>query len=107
MAARKQPMESFTFSGEDVGAAGAAALRKMKFLANSAPAGRLFASIATLSATSDSAADEFEAAGLAELKSQTEAAESHLHRGMRLSSRLKEAFGAEIATPLPQFLRRN
>jgi hypothetical protein len=40
--------ESFSFDGEAIGASGANALRKVKSLAESAPTGRLFASIATL-----------------------------------------------------------
>lgn len=104
--AAKPIIESFSFSGEAVGVAGAAALRKVRSLAESAPQGRLFASISTLADTSAMAAREFEAAGLATLKSETEAAESRLNRGMRLASRLKTAFGAEVATPLPGFMRR-
>jgi hypothetical protein len=41
-------IETFSFDGESFGASGAAALRKVKSLADSAPTGRLFASIATL-----------------------------------------------------------
>ncbi len=41
-------MESFSFDGETIGAAGGVALRKVKSLADQAPQGRLFASIATL-----------------------------------------------------------
>ena len=41
-------METFSFDGEKIGACGASALRKVKSLADSAPTGRLFASIATL-----------------------------------------------------------
>jgi hypothetical protein len=47
-------MESFSFEGETIGAAGAAALRKVKTLAEQAPQGRLFASIATLTEISAS-----------------------------------------------------
>ena len=41
-------IETFSFDGEDFGASAASALRRVKSLADSAPAGRLFASIATL-----------------------------------------------------------
>ena len=41
-------VETFSFDGESFGASGANALRKVKSLADSAPTGRLFASIATL-----------------------------------------------------------
>ena len=42
------PMESFSFDGEEFSVAGAAALRKVKTLAEVAPKGRLFAAISTL-----------------------------------------------------------
>jgi hypothetical protein len=106
MAAALPAIESFSFDGESVGAAGAAALRKVRPLAEAAPTGRLFASISTLADTSAQAALEFEAAGLAELRSETQAAEARLNRGMRFVNRLKESFGAEVATPLPAFVRR-
>ena len=106
MTAALSNIESFSFDGETVGAAGAAALRKVRPLAEAAPHGRLFASISTLADTSAMAAREFEAAGIAELRAETEAAEARLNRGMRLVNRLKETFGAEVATPLPAFIRR-
>jgi hypothetical protein len=102
----KPVVESFSFDGEAVGAAGAAALRKVKSLAESAPQGRLFATIATLSDNSGKAAAEYEAASLAMLRHETEEAEARLARGTRMVHRLKEAMGAEVATPLPDFMRR-
>ena len=47
--------ETFSFEGEHFGGSGAAALRKVKSLADSAPTGRLFASIATLTEMSAAA----------------------------------------------------
>jgi hypothetical protein len=47
--------ESFSFDGESFGASGASALRKVKSLAEQAPTGRLFASIATLTEMSTAA----------------------------------------------------
>jgi hypothetical protein len=105
-AAAKSAIESFSFNGESVGAAGASALRGIKSLVDAAPQGRLFASIATLADTSAMAAQEFEAAGIATLKAETAEAEARLSRGMRVAHRLKSAFGAELATPLPGFMRR-
>jgi hypothetical protein len=105
-AAAKSAIENFSFNGETVGAAGATALRGIRSLADTAPQGRLFASIASLADTSAMAANEFEAAGLATLKAEREEAEARLNRGMRIANRLKSAFGAEIATPLPDFMRR-
>jgi hypothetical protein len=101
--AAKPAMESFSFGGEPAGIAGAAALRKVKSLAETAPQGRLFAAIATLADSSAAAAEAYEAAGLAELRSVSD---HHFARGNRISSRLQEALGAETATPLPAFMRR-
>ncbi len=53
-------MESFSFDGETIGAAGAAALRRVKTLADQAPQGRLFASIATLTDMSAATAGALE-----------------------------------------------
>ena len=61
MSFKLAPMESFSFNGEDFGVAGAAALRKVKTLAEVAPKGRLFAAISTLnelSAATAKALDE-------------------------------------------------
>jgi hypothetical protein len=101
--AAKPAIEMFSFGGEPAGIAGAAALRKVKSLAETAPQGRLFAAISTLADTSSSAAQAYEAAGLAELRSVSDA---HLARGNRIATRLKEALGAEVATPLPAFMRK-
>ena len=48
MTAKLAPVETFSFEGESFGSAGAGALRKVKSLADTAPTGRLFAAIATL-----------------------------------------------------------
>ena len=102
----KPEVERFSFDGEAVGATGAAALRKVKSLAEAAPQGRLFAAIATLADNSGKAAAEYEAASLAILRHETDEAEARLARGTRMVNRLKEAIGAEVATPLPEFIRR-
>jgi thioredoxin-like negative regulator of GroEL len=104
-AALKPVVEHFSFDGESVGAAGAAALRKVKSLAEAAPQGRLFAAIATLADNAGKAAAEYEAASLATLRNETEEAEARLARGTRMVKRLKEAMSAEVATPLPNFMR--
>jgi hypothetical protein len=104
--AAKSAMDEFSFNGEAVGVAGASALRKIRPLIESAPPGRLFASIATLADTSGKAAQEFEAAGLATLRQETAEAESRLNRGIRFVHQLKTVLGAEVATPLPEFMRR-
>jgi thioredoxin-like negative regulator of GroEL len=113
-AALKPIVEHFSFDGEIVGqtfdsaaigAAGAAALRKVKSLADAAPQGRLFAAISTLADNAGKAAAEYEAASLATLRNETEEAEAHLARGTRMVQRLKGTMGAEVATPLPDFMR--
>jgi hypothetical protein len=96
-----------SFDGSAVGAAGAAALRKVKSLAEAAPQGRLFAAIATLADNSGKAAAEYEAASLAMLRQETQEAETRLARGTRMVQRLKDVLGAEVATPLPDFIRRS
>jgi hypothetical protein len=53
-------VETFSFDGESFGTAGAAALRKVTSLADSAPAGRLFASIATLTEMSAATTEALE-----------------------------------------------
>ncbi len=103
--ALKPSVEHFSFDGEIVGAAGAAALRKVKSLAEAAPQGRLFAAISTLSDNAGMAAAEFEAASLATLRNETAEAEARLSRGSRILQRLKTA-ADEVATPLPDFMRR-
>lgn len=103
--AAKPAIESFSFSGEAVGVAGAAALKKVRPLAECAPPGRLFASISTLSDHAGEAALAFEKAALADLRKETEAANLALRHGMAVAERLKQTFGAEQATPLPAFAR--
>lgn len=105
-AAAKPAIESFTFGGEAVGVAAAAALRKVRPLAEAAPPGRLFASISTLADASAAVTREYEHAGIAEINSQTEEANSHLSRATQLIHKLKGAVGIEAATPLPAFVRR-
>jgi hypothetical protein len=96
-------IETFSFGGELAGVAGAAALRKTRSLVETAPHGRLFASISTLADTSAAAAASYEAAGLAELRSLSD---EYLAKGNRIAKRLKTARGSEAATPLPAFMRQ-
>ena len=60
MSIKLASIETFSFDGEDIGAAGASALRKVKSLADTAPTGRLFASIATLTEMSAAATTAIE-----------------------------------------------
>jgi uncharacterized glyoxalase superfamily metalloenzyme YdcJ len=105
-AAAKPAIESFTFGGESVGPVAATALRRIRTLAEAAPPGRLFASISTLADISATAAREYELAGIAELERETEQANSHLARATRLMRNLNGTVAAEMATPLPAFVRR-
>jgi hypothetical protein len=88
MSFKMAAMESFSFDGETIGAAGAAALRKVKTLAELAPQGRLFASIATLTDMSASATIALE-------KGELEKA-THIARGLADKGESK----------LPSFFRR-
>ncbi len=103
--ALKPGIENFSFDGEAVGIAGAAALRKVRSLAEAAPQGRLFAAIATLTDNSGKAAVEYEAASLAVLRHEAAEAKARLARGTRMVHRLKEAAETQYAIPLPEFMR--
>ena len=81
-------METFSFDGENIGASGASALRKVKSLADNAPAGRLFASIATLTEMSATTAKLLE--------------EGNLEKASRASKKLDDAGEPK----LPAFIRR-
>ncbi len=81
-------VETFSFDGESFGTSGANALRKVKSLADSAPTGRLFASIATLT----------------EMSSATTAAleQGHLEKATSIAVKLAKAGESK----LPSFFRR-
>jgi hypothetical protein len=81
-------VETFSFDGESFGASSANALRKVKSLADSAPSGRLFASIATLT----------------EMSSATSAAleMGNLEKAANIASKLAKAGESKM----PSFFRR-
>ena len=81
-------VETFSFDGESFGTSGAAALRKVKTLADSAPTGRLFASIATLTEMSGATSAALE--------------QGHLEKAASLASKLAQAGESK----LPGFYRR-
>ena len=81
-------VETFSFDGESFGASGANALRKVKSLADSAPAGRLFTSIATLTEMSASATAALEKGQLVKATS------------------LVQKLAAAAESNLPSFIRR-
>jgi hypothetical protein len=60
MAISLSTIQSFSFDGGEIGAAGAAALGKVSILADTAPQGRFFASIATLNELSTQTLDALE-----------------------------------------------
>jgi hypothetical protein len=94
MTIKSRMVEEFSFSSEDnLAGACASALRKVRSLADTAPIGRLFASIATLSDMSNQIGQSIatdDLAGAAKLM-KSYAAPTNL---------------AETATPLPMHFRR-
>jgi hypothetical protein len=88
MSFKTASVESFSFDGESFGATGANALRKVKSLAESAPTGRLFAAIATLTEISSAAA--------------VAAENGQLERATIIARKLADAGESK----LPEFFRR-
>ncbi len=88
MSIKMAAVESFSFDGESFGASGANVLRKVKSLADSAPTGRLFASIATLTEMSSAVSAAIET--------------DQLQKATTLAQKL--ALAGE--TKLPSFFRR-
>ena len=60
MSAQARPVEEFSFTGEEVGIAGGQALTRVQSLIDTAPIGRLFDAIATLSELSMATAQQLE-----------------------------------------------
>jgi hypothetical protein len=88
MSFKMASIETFSFDGESFGPAGAAALRKVKSLADSAPTGRLFASIATLTEISTAATAALET--------------GHLEKATHIAAKLAQK--GELK--LPSFFRK-
>jgi hypothetical protein len=88
MTSKLASMETFSFDGENIGASGASALRKVKSLADNAPVGRLFASIATLTEMSATTAKLLE--------------EGNLQKASRQAAAMADAGEPK----LPTFIRR-
>ncbi|HMT14574.1 MAG TPA: hypothetical protein PKE19_07470, partial [Aestuariivirga sp.] len=65
MSAQARPVEEFSFTGEEVGIAGGQALTRVQSLIDTAPIGRLFDAIATLSELSMATAQQLEVASAA------------------------------------------
>ena len=94
MTIKSRMVEEFSFTGEDnLAGACSSALRKVRSLADSAPIGRLFASIATLSDMSNQIGQSLAGDDLAS------------------AAKLMKAYAtpasmAETATPLPMHFKR-
>jgi hypothetical protein len=88
MSFKMASVESFSFDGESFGASGAAALRKVKSLADSAPTGRLFASIATLTDMSAATVEAIE--------------NGHMEKAANIAAKLSKVGDIKM----PSFFRR-
>ena len=95
MTIKSRMVEKFSFSSEDnIAGACSSALRKVRSLAESAPIGRLFASISTLSDMSNQIGQSLAADDLAS------------------AAKLMKAYAtpasmAEVTTPLPMHFKRH
>ena len=106
MAARRGSTgESSMAAGGLAGSAAAAALRRVRSLAEAAPPGRLFAAIATLSEMSRRAEASFANAGEALDRGENVAAGRALERGISQLEHLAETAGREEELS-PNYLRR-
>ena len=94
MTIKSRMVEKFSFSSEDnIAGACSSALRKVRSLADSAPIGRLFASISTLSDMSNQIG-------------QSLASDDLANAAKLMKSYATPASLAETATPLPMHFKR-
>lgn len=101
MSAQAHPVEEFTFEGEEVGAAGGQALAKVQSLIDTAPIGRLFDAIATLSELSMATAQQLEVASAALARNDLKAAAVAAAQARLISAGLRPTDEAP-----PFYLRR-
>ena len=103
MAARRGTVEELSFAAEGMaGTAAAAALRRVRSLADQAPSARMFAAISTLIETSQRIGDDLAAAD----RAKHGGAAMHLAGAIGNMSKLAAAgLGPEDLT-MPDFLRR-
>jgi hypothetical protein len=106
MTARNPVVETYSFRGENAASAAASALRKIQPLAKSLPAGRLFEAISSLADKSASAALEYEKAAIAMLRNEIAEAEINLKKANRVADEINDAFGDQVAIPLPNFFKK-
>jgi hypothetical protein len=109
MAARAGMIEEFSFAAEGLtGTAASAALRRVRSLADSAPPGRLFNSIATLTEMSRRIETSLEAGSAALVAGDEDSASLELARAVigmdRLASKSLEPDA--VAAPLPGYLKK-
>jgi hypothetical protein len=103
MAARRGTAEELSFAAEGlVGTAAAAALRRVRSLADQAPSARMFAAISTLIETSQRTADDLAAAD----RAKDSAASLHLASAIGNMSKLAAAGLGQEDLSMPDFLRR-
>ncbi|NJM31151.1 MAG: hypothetical protein HC855_14605 [Rhizobiales bacterium] len=110
MAARAGMIEEFSFAAEGLtGTAASAALRRVRSLADSAPPGRLFNSIATLTEMSRRIETSLEAGSAAMAAGDEDSASLELARAVVGMDRLAGAAMREdaVAAPLPNYLKRS
>lgn len=110
MAANKDMIEEFTFAAEGLaGTAASAALRRIRSLAETAPAGRLFASISTLTDMSREAGAQLESGGRALARGDSEAASVDCARALIGLDRLANtaAPGVRAGNAIPSYLRKS
>jgi hypothetical protein len=101
MSAKAHLVEEFSFTGEEVGASGGQALAKVQSLIDTAPIGRLFDAIATLSELSVATAQQLEMASAALARNDLRAAAAAAAQARLISAGLKST---DQATPF--YLRR-
>ena len=95
-----------SFKAEKSGAAAAAALNRIKPLADALPASRLFSAISTMSDKSAAAALEYEKAALATLREELAEAEVNLTKASALADQLNSILADQVPIPLPNFFRK-
>ena len=109
MAAKTSSMDgNFFEAGGLAGTAGASALRKVRSLAQSAPSGRAFAAIATLTEISQRIEDRLEASEEALARGDASSAELEWARAIVLMDKMaNEARGHHTSVPAePTYLQR-
>jgi hypothetical protein len=108
MAGKRATLEEYSFAAEGMtGTSCAAALRRVRSLADSAPIGRAFAAIATLTDLSQKVQDRLEVADDALASGDEDSAALELARATVLMDKLATAAAPTAAeVPAPSYLKR-